>query len=67
MDKLVNPIEWEYQLAYNVPVAIDADGNIEWKEHCEYRMITLPASVEDPSKFLKKSCYDDQVDIIDFA
>ena len=67
MNKLVNPIEWEYQLTYNVPVAIDADGNIEWKEHCEYRMITLPASVEDPSKFLKKSGYDDQVDIIDFA
>lgn len=67
MNKLVNLIKWEYQLTYNVPATIGADGNIEWEEHCEYRVINLPASVENPSEFLKQCGYDDQVDIIDFA
>lgn len=67
MTKLVNLTKWEYQLTYNVPVTIGADGSIEWEEHYEYCVINLPASVENPSEFLKKSGYDDQVDIIDFA
>ena len=67
MTKSVNLIKWEYQLTYHVPVALDDDGNIEWDEHCEYRVINLPAIVENPSEFLKKSGYDSQVDIIDFA
>ena len=67
MTSFDNLIKWEYQLSYHVPVALGDDGNIEWEEHCDYRVITLPASIENPCEFLGKSGYDDQVDIIDFA
>ena len=62
-----NFIKWEYQLTYHVPVALGDDGNIEWEEQCDYRLISLPASIENPCEFLGKSGYDDQVDIIDFS
>jgi len=62
-----NLIKWEYQLSYHVPVALGDDGSIEWEEHCDYRVITLPASIENPCEFLGKSGYDDQVDLIDFS
>ena len=67
MTSFDNLIKWEYQLSYHVPVALGDDGNIEWEEHCDYRVITLPASIDNPCEFLGKSGYDDQVDIIDFS
>jgi hypothetical protein len=62
-----NLIKWEYQLTYHVPVALGDDGNIEWVEQSDHRVISLPASIENPCEFLGKSGYDDQVDIIDFT
>ena len=62
-----NLIKWEYELTYHVPVALGDNGNIEWVEQSDYRVISLPASIENPCEFLGKSGYDDQVDVIDFA
>ncbi len=67
MTTSVNLIKWEYELTFNVPVTIGADGSIEWEEHCENLVINLPASVKDPSEFLKKCGYDDHADVIDFT